>query len=79
MVEDWAMAPHPQDPADPTSPADPTHPARTLLTVRVGIEAAGILRPFPGLVRALMSGPLKGAAGITTQFPLPSPSPNPSP
>jgi carbon monoxide dehydrogenase subunit G len=59
MVEDWATAP------------DPADPARTLLTVRVGIEAAGILRPFPGLVRALMSGPLKGAAGITTQFPHP--------
>jgi Polyketide cyclase / dehydrase and lipid transport len=57
MVEDWATAP---DPMDPT---------RTVLTVRVGIEAAGILRPFPGLVRAIMSGPLKGAAGITTQFP----------
>jgi uncharacterized protein YndB with AHSA1/START domain len=67
MVEDWAMAPHPQD------PSDPTHSARTLLTVRVGIEAAGILRPFPGLVRALMSGPLKGTAGITTQFPPPHP------
>jgi uncharacterized protein YndB with AHSA1/START domain len=59
MVEDWATAP------------DPADPARTILTVRVGIEAAGILRPFPGLVRALMSGPLKGAAGITTQFPHP--------
>ena len=68
MVEDWAAAPHPRDPTDPTGPADP---ARTLLTVRVGIEAAGILRPFPGLVRAVMSGPLKGAAGITTQFPRP--------
>jgi len=68
MVEDWAAAPHPRDPTDPTGPADP---ARTLLTVRVGIEAAGILRPFPGLVRAIMSGPLKGAAGITTQFPRP--------
>jgi uncharacterized protein YndB with AHSA1/START domain len=56
MVEDWATA------------ADPEDPARTVLTVRVGIEAAGILRPFPGLVRAIMSGPLKGAAGITTQF-----------
>ena len=44
---------------------------RTILTVRVGIEAAGLLRPFPGLVRAIMSGPLKGAAGITTQFPRP--------
>jgi uncharacterized protein YndB with AHSA1/START domain len=60
MVEDWATAPDPQNPADPS---------RTLLTVRVGIEAVGILRPFPGLVRALMSGPLKGTAGITTQFP----------
>jgi Polyketide cyclase / dehydrase and lipid transport len=57
MVEDWATAP------------DPQNPARTLLTVRVGIEAAGILRPFPGLVRTIMSGPLRGAAGITTQFP----------
>jgi Polyketide cyclase / dehydrase and lipid transport len=59
MVEDWAVAPDPQD------------PARTILTVRVGIEAVGLLRPFPGLVRAIMAGPLKGAAGITTQFPLP--------
>jgi hypothetical protein len=57
MVEDWAVAPHPDD------------PDRTLLTVTVGIEAARLLRPFPGLVRALMAGPLKGAAGITTQFP----------
>jgi carbon monoxide dehydrogenase subunit G len=56
MVEDWAMAADPQDP---------------VLTVRVGIEAVGILRPFPDLVRAIMSGPLKGAAGITTQFPGP--------
>ena len=59
MVEDWAVAPDPQD------------PGHTIVTVRVGIEAAGLLRPFPGLVRAIMSGPLKGAAGITTQFPLP--------
>ena len=36
MVEDWATA------------ADPEDPARTVLTVRVGIEAIGILRPFPG-------------------------------
>jgi uncharacterized protein YndB with AHSA1/START domain len=57
MVEDWALAPDPQD------------SARTILTIRVGIEAAGLLRPFPGLVRAIMAGPLKGAAGITTQFP----------
>jgi hypothetical protein len=59
MVEDWAVVPDPQD------------PARAVLTVRVGIEAVGFLRPFPGLVRAIMSGPLKGAAGITTQFPRP--------
>ena len=59
MVEDWATAVDPQD------------PARTVLTVRVGIEAVRILRPFPGLVRAIMSGPLKGAAGIATQFPRP--------
>jgi hypothetical protein len=65
MVEDWAMTPDPKD------------PAHTALTVRVGIEAAGILRPFPGLVRAVMSGPLKGAVGITSQFPSPSPSPSP--
>jgi uncharacterized protein YndB with AHSA1/START domain len=57
MVEDWAVT------------ADPADPARSALTIRVGIEAARILRPFPGLVRALMAGPLKGAAGITTQFP----------
>jgi uncharacterized protein YndB with AHSA1/START domain len=61
MVEDWALAPDPQD------------AARTVLTVRVGIEAAAILRRFPGLVRAIMAGPLKGAAGITTQFPQPRP------
>ena len=59
MVEDWALAPDPQD------------AARTVLTVRVGIEAARFLRLFPGLVRAIMAGPLKGAAGITTQFPGP--------
>ena len=59
MVEDWAVT------------SDPQNPGRTILTVRVGIEAAGILRPFPGLVRAIMAGPLKGAVGITTQFPLP--------
>jgi hypothetical protein len=59
MVEDWALAPDPQD------------SQRTILTVRVGIEAVGLLRPFPGLVRAIMSGPLKGAAGITSQFPRP--------
>jgi uncharacterized protein YndB with AHSA1/START domain len=57
MVEDWALAPEPGD------------PGRSLLTVRVGIEAASALRPFPGLVRALMAGPLKGAAGITSEFP----------
>ena len=34
-----------------------------------GIEAGRLLRPFPGLVRAVMTGPLKGTAGITTQFP----------
>jgi hypothetical protein len=39
--------------------------------VRVGIEAARFLRSFPGLVRTIMSGPLKGAAGITSQFPPP--------
>jgi uncharacterized protein YndB with AHSA1/START domain len=59
MLEDWALTP------------DPESPARTILTVRVGIEAVGFLRPFPGLVRAIMAGPLKGAAGITAQFPLP--------
>ena len=59
MVEDWALVPDPQD------------SQRTILTVRVGIEAVALLRPFPGLVRAIMSGPLKGAAGITTQFPRP--------
>jgi uncharacterized protein YndB with AHSA1/START domain len=59
MVEDWALAPDPED------------PARTVLTVRVGIEAVGLLRPFPGLVRALMARPLEGTEGITTQFPRP--------
>jgi uncharacterized protein YndB with AHSA1/START domain len=59
MVEDWAVAPDPQD------------SACAVLTVRVGIEAVGLLRLFPGLVRAIMSGPLKGSAGITTQFPRP--------
>ena len=59
MVEDWALT------------RDPQHPARTILTVRVGIEAVRFLRPFPGLVRAIMAGPLKGAAGITPQFPPP--------
>jgi uncharacterized protein YndB with AHSA1/START domain len=58
MVEDWAVD------------ADPDDPSRSVLTVRVGIEAAGPLRRFPGLLRALMAGPLKGAAGITTQFPV---------
>jgi uncharacterized protein YndB with AHSA1/START domain len=57
MVEDWAVAP------------DRQNAAKTILTVKVGIEAIGLLRPFPGLVRAIMTGPLKGAAGITTQFP----------
>ena len=56
MVEDWAVSPDPQD------------PELAILTVRVGIEAVGLLRPFPGLVRAIMSGPLKGAARITAQF-----------
>ena len=67
MVEDWATTPDPKD------------PDHTVLIVRVGIEAVGILRPFPGLVRAVMSGPLKGAVGITTQFPRPGPSPSPHP
>jgi hypothetical protein len=57
MMEDWAMRAHPQD------------PDRSILTVTVGIEAARLLRPFPRLVRAVMTGPLRGAAGITTQFP----------
>jgi len=57
MVEDWALAP------------DPGGPVRSILTVTVGIEAALLLRPFPALVRAALSGPLGGAAGITTQFP----------
>lgn len=61
MVEDWALAPDTDD------------PGATILTVTVGIEAIGLLRPFPGLVRAIMAGPLKGAAGITTQFPKTSP------
>jgi uncharacterized protein YndB with AHSA1/START domain len=61
MVEDWAMGP------------DPDRSAETILTVTVGIEAIRLLRPFPGLVRALMAGPLKGTAGITTQFPKTSP------
>jgi uncharacterized protein YndB with AHSA1/START domain len=62
MVEDWAMEPDPDD------------PTRSILTIRVGIEAVRLLRPSPGLVRALMSGPLKGAAGITTQFPRSAPT-----
>ena len=61
MVEDWALGPDPDDLAG------------TILTVRVGIEAIGLLRPFPGLVRALMAGPLKGTAGIITQFPKTNP------
>jgi hypothetical protein len=61
MVEDWALGP------------DPDRPAGTILTVTVGIEEIRLLRPFPGLVRALMAGPLKGTAGITTQFPKTSP------
>jgi hypothetical protein len=57
MVEDWALAP------------DPATPGKTLLTVTVGIEGAGLLRPFPKLVRSIMARPLSGAVGITTQFP----------
>jgi hypothetical protein len=57
MVEDWALAP------------DPGDPKRSILTVTVGIEAARLLRPFPALVRAALARPLKGAAGITSQFP----------
>ncbi len=59
MVEDWVLRP---DPADTTARS-------TILTVTVGIEAARPLRPFPALVRAALKGPLKGAAGIVTQFP----------
>ena len=61
MAEDWALAP------------DTDNPGATILTVTVGIEAIGLFRPFPGLVRAIMAGPLKGAAGITIQFPKTSP------
>jgi uncharacterized protein YndB with AHSA1/START domain len=53
MVEDWVLT--------PDGPG-------TTLSVTVGIEAAKLLRPFPGLVRAALKGPLKGAAGITSQF-----------
>ena len=57
MVEDWALDP------------DPGPTAQTILTVRVGIEPAGLLRPFPGLVRASWRARSAGRRGITTQFP----------
>jgi uncharacterized protein YndB with AHSA1/START domain len=56
MVEDWAVA------------ADPTDASRSVLTATVGIAPSGLLRPFPGLVRAIMRQATKGAAGITSQF-----------
>jgi hypothetical protein len=58
MVEDWVVMP---DHADPVG--------RAILTTKIGVDAARLLRPFPGLVRAALKGPLKGAVGIKTKFP----------
>jgi hypothetical protein len=58
MVEDWVLE------RDPDLAVQ-----RTFLTITVGIEPAKLLRPFSGLVRAGLKGPLSGAAGISTQFP----------
>jgi uncharacterized protein YndB with AHSA1/START domain len=58
MVEDWAVA---VDPADPT---------RSVLTVTIGIAPSALLKPFPKLVRSVMSKlTKKGQDGITSQFP----------
>jgi hypothetical protein len=57
MVEDWRLAPN------------PAHPGTTTLTVTVGVEPALLLRPFRFLVQAGIRGPLRGASGITSQFP----------
>jgi hypothetical protein len=58
MVEDWALAPDPED------------PTRCRMTVTIGIAPSGILKPFPKLVRAIMSKlTKKGQDGIVTQFP----------
>ena len=58
MVEDWAMAP------------DPETPGRSVMTVTIGIEPSGLLKPFPKLVRGAMSKMTKkGQDGIVTVFP----------
>ena len=57
MVEDWAVAP------------DPENPARSILTVTIGVEPAGFLRRLPKLVRALMERTTAGMAGIVAEFP----------
>lgn len=53
MVEDWALAPTANG---------------TALTVRIGVEPAGPLRLFPGLVRHLVARSTRGAGGIATLF-----------
>jgi uncharacterized protein YndB with AHSA1/START domain len=58
MVEDWALA------------ADPADPATTVMTVTIGIAPGGILKPFPKLVHSTMSRlTKKGQDAIVTQFP----------
>jgi uncharacterized protein YndB with AHSA1/START domain len=58
MVEDWAVA------------ADPQDPTKTILTITIGVTPARPLRPFPGLVRAILTrATKKGQDGIATQFP----------
>jgi Polyketide cyclase / dehydrase and lipid transport len=57
MVEDWALAP------------DPADPARSIMTVTIGIAPSGILKPFPKLVHTVMTKMTKkGQDGIVTQF-----------
>jgi Polyketide cyclase / dehydrase and lipid transport len=58
MAEDWVVTPDPADPA-----------GKAILTTTIGVEAARLLSPFPGLVRVALKRSLDGAAGITTQFP----------
>jgi uncharacterized protein YndB with AHSA1/START domain len=56
MVEDWALSP------------DPGAGGGTRLDITLGIEAAGFLRHFPGVVRWVLARSTRGAAGITARF-----------
>lgn len=56
MVEDWAVAP------------DPANRGCSVVTMTIGVEPKGPLRPMAGLLRAALTRATKGGRGIENAF-----------